>query len=164
MTVGIGSGDATTSLSGSDLAEYEQEKPARRLRPAVDLGISAWCAVISIGVLVQVFFPLSAGTQFYLVIFLAAVLPITLVCYRGWHVPPFLNPFKAREREGDNPGIVDWVLAVVALVACLYPLLNFDAFLERRQTPTDLDVLAGAVLLVLLLEAAVVQRGGFCRW
>jgi TRAP transporter 4TM/12TM fusion protein len=153
MTVGIGSGGATTSLSGSDLAEYEQEKPARRLRPALDLGISAWCAVISIGVLVQVFFPLSAGTQFYLVIFLAAVLPITLVCYRGWHVPPFLNPFKAREREGDNPGIVDWVLAGVALVACLYPLLNFDAFLERRQAPTDLDVLAGAVLLVLLLEA-----------
>jgi TRAP transporter 4TM/12TM fusion protein len=153
MTVGIGSGDATTSLSGSDLAEYEQEKPARRLRPALDLGISAWCAVISIGVLVQVFFPLSAGTQFYLVIFLAAVLPITLLCYRGWRVPPFLNPFKAREREGDNPGIVDWALAGVALAASLYPLLNFDAFLERRQAPTDLDVLAGAVLLVLLLEA-----------
>ncbi|MDX6235957.1 MAG: hypothetical protein QOG10_772 [Kribbellaceae bacterium] len=153
MTVGIDSGGETTSLSGSDLAEYEQEKPARRLRPALDLGISTWCAVISIGVLIQVFFPLSAGTQFYLVIFLAAVLPITLLCYRGWRVPPFLNPFKAREREGDNPGIVDWALAAVALVACLYPLLNFDAFLERRQAPTDLDVLAGAVLLVLLLEA-----------
>src|SRR3954454_10233359 len=119
MTVGIGSGGEAASLSGSDLAEYEQEKPARRLRPALDLGISAWCAVISIGVLVQVFFPLSAGTQFYLVIFLATVLPITLLCYRGWRVPPFLNPFQVRGCEGDNPGIVDWVLAVVALVACL---------------------------------------------
>ncbi|MEV6411332.1 TRAP transporter fused permease subunit [Kribbella sp. NPDC051718] len=151
MTVSATSGGGSATLSESELAEYEQEKPARRLHPALDRVISVWCAVISVGVLVQVFFPLPAGTQFYLVIFLAAVLPITLLCYRGWHVPPLLNPFKARAT--DNPGITDWVLAVVALVVCLYPLLDFDGFLERRQTPTTLDVLTGAVLLVLLLEA-----------
>ncbi len=151
MTVGVGSGAGTAALSESELAEYEQEKPARRLHPALDQVISGWCALVSVGVLLQVFFPLAQGTQFYLVIFLAAVLPITLVCYRGWHVPPFLNPFKAR--SNDNPGITDWVLAAIALVVCLYPLFDFDSYLERRQTPTTLDVLAGAVLLVLLLEA-----------
>ncbi|MDX6250796.1 MAG: hypothetical protein QOF10_4156 [Kribbellaceae bacterium] len=151
MTVGVGTGAGSAALSESELAEYEQEKPARRLHPALDLAVSAWCAVVSVGVLLQVFFPLSAGTQFYLVIFLAATLPVTLLCYRGWHVPAFMNPFKAR--AGDDPGITDWVLAVVALVVCVYPLFNFDGFLERRQAPTTLDVLAGAVLLVLLLEA-----------
>jgi hypothetical protein len=79
MTVGIGTGGRLSTPSEEELAEYEQERPARRLRPALDLAISAWCAITSVGVLAQVFFPLPQGTQFYLVIFLAAVLPITLL-------------------------------------------------------------------------------------
>jgi hypothetical protein len=79
MTVGIGTGGGLSTPSEEELAEYEQERPARRLGPALDLAISAWCAIISVGVLAQVFFPLPQGTQFYLVIFLAAVLPITLL-------------------------------------------------------------------------------------
>lgn len=151
MTVGITTGGGAATLSESELAEYEQERPARRLSSALDRAISGWCAVISVGVLLQVFFPLSAGTQFYLVIFLAAVLPVTLLCYRGWRVPAFMNPFTARAT--DDPGITDWILATLALVVCVYPLFDFDGFLERRQAPTGLDVLAGALLLVLLLEA-----------
>ncbi|NEA31936.1 TRAP transporter fused permease subunit [Streptomyces sp. SID13031] len=155
MTVSATSGGGSATLSESELAEYEQEKPARRFRPALDRVISLWCAVISVGVLLQVFFPLPAGTQFYLVIFLAAVLPITLLCYRGWKVPAFLNPFSARSeaRSHDDPGLSDWLLALLALAVCLYPLIDFDGFLERRQSPTTLDVLTGALLLVLLLEA-----------
>jgi TRAP transporter 4TM/12TM fusion protein len=151
MTVGVGTGDSLTAPSDEELAEYEQERPARRLRPALNLAISVWCAIISIGVLAQVFFPLPQGTQFYLVIFLAAVLPITLLCYRGWKVPAFVNIFKARSH--DDPGITDWILAAVALVVCVYPLFDFDGYLERRQAPTTMDVVAGAVLLILLLEA-----------
>ncbi|GAB3937643.1 TRAP transporter fused permease subunit [Kribbella albertanoniae] len=151
MTVGIGTGGGVSAPSDQELAEYEQERPARRLRPALDVIISVWCAIVSVGVLLQVFFPLPQGTQFYLVIFLAAVLPITLLCYRGWKVPAVLNPFKARAH--DDPGLTDWLLALIALAACIYPLLDFDGFLERRQAPTGLDVLVGAVLLVLLLEA-----------
>jgi len=86
-------------LYPAELAEYEQERPARRLRPALDLVISVWCAIVSVGVLVQVFAPLPQGTQFYLVIFLAAVLPITLLCYRGWKVPAVVNPFRARAHD-----------------------------------------------------------------
>ncbi|GAA1142402.1 TRAP transporter fused permease subunit [Kribbella jejuensis] len=143
MTVGVGA-EGLATPSDEELAEYEQERPARRLRPALNLVISVWCAIISVGVLAQVFFPLPQGTQFYLVIFLAAVLPITLLCYRG---------FPGRRGSHDDPGILDWVLAVVALAVCVYPLFDFDGYLERRQTPTALDVVAGAILLVLLLEA-----------
>lgn len=151
MTVGIGTGGGVSTPSDEELAEYEQERPARRLRPALDLVISVWCVIVSVGVLAQVFFPLPQGTQFYLVIFLAAILPITLLCYRGWKVPAVLNPF--RPRSHDDPGLTDWLLALIALAVCIYPLLDFDGYLERRQAPTGLDVLMGAVLLVLLLEA-----------
>lgn len=144
MTVGIDGGGRVAAPSDEELAEYEQERPARRLRPGLDLVISVWCAVVSVGVLAQVFFPLPQGTQFYLVIFLAAVLPMTLLCYRG---------FPGRRGTHDDPGILDWVLAVLALAVCVYPLFGFDGYLERRQAPTTLDVVAGALLLVLLLEA-----------
>jgi TRAP transporter 4TM/12TM fusion protein len=63
------------------------------------------------------------------------------------------EPVPNRERPHDDPGILDWVLAAAALAAAVYPLLDFNGFLERRQSPTGLDVLAGSVLLVLLLEA-----------
>jgi TRAP transporter 4TM/12TM fusion protein len=151
MTVGVDGGGGVTAPSEEELAEYEQERPARRLRPALNLVISVWCAIVSLGVLAQVFFPLPQGTQFYLVIFLAAILPITLLCYRGWKVPAFLNPFQAREH--DDPGVSDWILAVVAFAVCIYPLFDFDGYLERRQEPNTLDLLAGTILLVLLLEA-----------
>ena len=39
MTVGIGTGGGSTTPSEEELAEYEQERPARRLRPALDLAI-----------------------------------------------------------------------------------------------------------------------------
>ena len=61
-----------------------------------------------------------------------------------------------------NPTIVDWLLAAIALVACLYPMLpfeiaggggGFDEFLSRQGTPAMIDVLVGTVVLLLVLEA-----------
>src|SRR5690349_9505212 len=136
MTVTVDS--VGTGPSAEELAAFEQERPARRFSPVLDRAVSVCCALISVGVLVQVFLPIPAGTQFYLMLFLAAVLPGALLCYRGWRVPAFLNPFR-RDRRGDNPPVTDWILAAVALVVSLYPLLDFDAFLERRQDPSQLD-------------------------
>ena len=49
-------GGGSAAPSDEELAEYEQERPARRLRPVLDLVIAVWCAIVSIGVLLQVFF------------------------------------------------------------------------------------------------------------
>jgi hypothetical protein len=57
MTVGTETGGGLVAPSDAERAEYEQEKPARRLRPALDQTISVWCGIVSIGVLLQVFFP-----------------------------------------------------------------------------------------------------------
>ena len=96
----------------------------------------------------QVFFPLAQGNQFALILFLAAVLPLTLLCYH----------FGSQ----DNPTVVDWLLAAVAVVTCLYPVLpfviadgggGFNAFLSRQGAPAIADVVAGSAVLILVLEA-----------
>ncbi|TWP53172.1 TRAP transporter fused permease subunit [Lentzea tibetensis] len=105
-----------------------------------------WIAGLAVALLVlkQVFFPFSKGNQFYLVIFLAVTLPLVFLCYRPGGKAP----------EKDDPAWYDWVLAALAFAVAAYPLLGgFDAFLDRQGQLTPLDVAAGAVLLVLILEA-----------
>ncbi|GAA5035630.1 TRAP transporter permease [Actinopolymorpha pittospori] len=147
------------------LAEYDEERPARRLSGRTGFAVTVICALVSLFVLYTIFFPLARGTQYYLVIFLAAVLPLTFLCYRSgftWRRKAdegsaadagSSRPGEASVRPRDNPGLLDWALAVLSIVVAVYPLLDFDAFLERRQIPTTLDLVAGLVLTVLILEA-----------
>ncbi len=132
------------------IAEYDEERPARRLGSRLDLAIGVVALAGALFVTRQVFFPIRQGNQYYLILFLAFVLPSTFLCYRPGR--------RANRRTTDNPGIVDWVLAGLALVVCLYPVLpepggGFDAFLDRQGSLTTLDVVMGAVLLVLVVEA-----------
>jgi len=69
---------------------------------------------------------------------------------RGYRVAPFTIEHT------------DWVFAALALVTCLYPVLPFvigeagggyNAFLDRQGLLAPLDVVMGAVLLLLILEA-----------
>ncbi|MBI4475620.1 MAG: TRAP transporter fused permease subunit [Acidobacteria bacterium] len=47
----------------------------------------------------------------------------------------------------------DMALAALALATTAYVLVDFDAFVERSVTPSTLDIVMGAVLIVLILEA-----------
>jgi TRAP transporter 4TM/12TM fusion protein len=123
------------------LAEYDEERPARALPPRLHRAVTVVCLVVSAAVLVQVFLPDPQGSQHYRMLFLAAVLPLTLLCYRG--------PRGGR----DAPGVGDWALAAVALAAAAYPVFLFDAYINRSARPTVVDVLVGAVLILLILEA-----------
>lgn len=58
------------------IGEYDEERPGRRLSPRLDHAITAVCFAVSMFVLYQVFSPLRQGGQFYLILFLAAVLPL----------------------------------------------------------------------------------------
>ena len=98
------------------IAEYDEERPGRRLSPGLDRVVVGLCFLTSLFVLWQVFAPLQRGNQFYLVLFLAAVLPLVFVCYRPRRRPPGPG-------ERDDPGVVDWVLAGLALLVALYPVL-----------------------------------------
>jgi TRAP transporter 4TM/12TM fusion protein len=126
------------------LAELDEERPSRALSRRWELGV--WVAGLAIALLVlkQVFWPFSKGSQYYLVVFLAVTLPLVFLCYRP----------RGRRGEDDDPGVVDWVAAALAFVVGAYPLFGgFDAFLDRQGQLTTLDVIAGSVLLVLILEA-----------
>ncbi|MGW3895334.1 TRAP transporter permease [Micromonospora profundi] len=150
-------------------AQFEDEKPGRVLS-----GPAGWlltAATLAIGGLAlwQVFRPLSQGSKYYLIIFLAGVLPLVFLAY-----PADLRlPARLRFRRGDGdrtvalpassgPTVPDWVLVVLAVAACLYPVLpvtigsgggGYNAFLDRQGLLAPMDLVLGTVLLLLLLEA-----------
>lgn len=121
--------------------------------------VTVGCVLIGLFALYQVFFPLAQGNQVSLILFLAAVLPLTLLCYR--------SGIRLRRRTDppapqNNPSPLDWLLAAVALLACLYPVLplrigdgggGFDAFLSRQGTPGMVDIVVGSLVVLLVLEA-----------
>lgn len=151
-TGGDGAGEPTPLSPDELIAEYDDERPARRLGPRLDRVLVALCFLTSVFVLWQVFAPLRRGNQYYLILFLAAVLPLVFVCYR-----PRRRPAEQRG-ERDDPGVADWVLTGLAVVVALYPVLpvgggGFDAFLDRQGSLSPTDVVMGAVLTLLVLEA-----------
>jgi TRAP transporter 4TM/12TM fusion protein len=123
--------------------------------------IVAACVLIGLYALYQVFFPLAQGNQFALILFLAAVLPLSLLCYQsGLRLRRRTTTVTPAPRA--NPTILDWLLAAVAVAVCLYPVLpfeiadgggGFDAFLSRQGAPATADVVVGSIVLLLVLEA-----------
>ena len=117
-------------------------RPAARLRtdeepspvppPAGPPGRALTMAALglSVYVLYSVFRPQPALQ--YRMTFLAVVLPLTFLVYRG----------LARR-----------ALAGASVVASVYPLIGFDDFIRRTVTPTTLDVVMGLATLALVLEA-----------
>jgi TRAP transporter 4TM/12TM fusion protein len=135
------------------VGEHDEERPARRLSGRTEWFV--WAASIAVALLVlkQVFLPFAKGNQYYLVIFLGLTLPLVFLCYRP----------RGTAKEPDNPGPVDWGFATIALVVGLYPVVplaigdaggGYDAFLDRQGILSTTDILAGALLLVLILEAS----------
>jgi TRAP transporter 4TM/12TM fusion protein len=127
------------------VGEHDEERPGRRLSRRVSVALSFAAFLIALFVLRQVFFPLARGNQFYLVIFLGLVLPLVFIGYPATRRP---------SDQPDDPGALDYLLAVLALVVGLYPVLvGFDRFLDRQGSLSTLDIIAGTLLLLLILEA-----------
>ncbi|MEU4426865.1 TRAP transporter fused permease subunit [Actinoplanes sp. NPDC024001] len=124
----------------------EEERPARELTGRVGAFVAIVAFGVALLVLWQVFRPLAQGSQYYLIIFLAGTLPLVFLAYRSGF-----------GRGRDLPTVSDWVLAGGALLVCLYPLNPFgggyNAFLDRQGLLEPVDVIFGAVLLVLVIEA-----------
>ncbi|MBB4754824.1 TRAP transporter permease [Actinoplanes lobatus] len=121
----------------------EEERPARKLPGRVGVFVSVVAFAVALLVLWQVFRPLAQGSQYYLIIFLAGTLPLVFLAYKS-------GLGKGRE----TPGVTDWILAGAALVVCLYPIAGgYDDFLNRQGLLEPVDVVFGAVLLVLVIEA-----------
>ena len=79
--------------------------------------------------------------QVYRVSFLLISLVLTFILY------PTLPAWRGRV------GIPDWLLAGIAVVVLAWPIVDFDQFVRRAATPSQLDVLFGAITTLLVVEA-----------
>lgn len=132
----------------------DQEKPARELRGWTQRFVAGVAFGVAILTIWQVFRPLSQGSQYYLIVFLAGSLPLVFLVYR--------SGIRSSRSSQQEPGALDWSLALVTLLVCLYPILpvrigagggGYNAFLDRQGMLEPIDVAMGALLLVLILEA-----------
>ncbi|WP_319018352.1 TRAP transporter permease [Microbispora sitophila] len=153
---GEGDEEAPARSAEDLIAEYDEERPARRISGPLAHLIGAVALGVSLYVLYTVFAPMQVLP--YRMSFLAAVLPLTFLSYRpGARLPRWLRrpggATETTEKRGDNPGVTDWILAGLSLVVCAYPLLGFDDFIRRTFEPTTLDVVMAAGCGLLVLEA-----------
>ncbi|MET8199646.1 TRAP transporter fused permease subunit [Micromonospora taraxaci] len=177
-----GSADAAERVTRDLAAQFEDEKPGRVLTGPTGLLLTGVSLAVGALALWQVFRPLSQGSKYYLIIFLAGVLPLVFLAYPADLRLP--ARFRARRRridsdsdsdstDGNNadrdsestrtrPTAPDWVLVALAAAACLYPVLpipigtgggGYNAFLDRQGLLAPVDLVLGTVLLLLLLEA-----------
>ncbi|MGW4678588.1 TRAP transporter fused permease subunit [Micromonospora taraxaci] len=173
-----GSADAAERATRDLAAQFEDEKPGRVLTGPTGLLLTGVSLAVGALALWQVFRPLSQGSKYYLIIFLAGVLPLVFLAYPADLRLP--ARFRARRRridsdstDGNNadrdsestrtrPTATDWVLVALAAAACLYPVLpipigtgggGYNAFLDRQGLLAPVDLVLGTVLLLLLLEA-----------
>jgi TRAP transporter 4TM/12TM fusion protein len=125
----------------------DEEKPHRRLTGRTRLLVDVVAVGVALLALWQTFRPLSQGSQYYLIIFLAVTLPLIFLLYRS----------GLPQRDPDRPSPLDWILAALALVTCLYPVLpwgdGYNGFLDRQGELALTDTVMGTVLLLLILEA-----------
>ncbi|MFI7552833.1 TRAP transporter permease [Micromonospora sediminimaris] len=175
-------GTDPVQIDPTDIAgRFEDEKPGRVLTGPIALALTAATLAISLLALWQVFRPLAQGSKYYLIFFLAGVLPLVFLVYPADLRPPrrLRELFAGRASSasapdatgsggsrptgsgGSGPSRVDWLLAAAALAGCLYPVLpialaggggGYDAFLDRQGLLVGMDVAMGSVLLLLLLE------------
>ncbi len=134
--------EATTSL----IEDLDAEKPARKLAGVPKAIVSLIGFALSCYAFNWVLNPLPA--QVYRTSFLAMALAITFLVYRGWDS----RGGEQRPRQ-HRPGITDWLLAVLSVVALGYTLVVFDEFVRRAVLPTTLDVTFGVITILLVLEA-----------
>lgn len=130
------------------IAEYEAEKPARHLSGIPGIVVRTFGVALSVFALYWVFNPMP--TQIYLPAFLMISLPLTFLVYRGW------GRSAAAKGAGrsDNPPILDWLLAAIAVVPFAYIISDWDGFFRRAITPTYLDLAMGVIAILVTLEAS----------
>ena len=129
------------------LAEFEAEKPARKLSGIPKHVVAAVGVGLSCYALYWVLDPIPALV--YRASFIALALAMTFMVYRARGRSDDVR----RATTGDNPGWADYVPATLALASLLYPVIFFDEFIRRTVRPSDLDLFFGITAIVLVLEA-----------
>jgi TRAP transporter 4TM/12TM fusion protein len=105
---------------------------ARRLALVLSVGLSLY-ALYWVLFIVQ--------PQVYRVSFLLVALVLTFLLF----------PFKRGDLRGVSP--FDWALIALTVVALSWPLVDFRTFVYRAADPKSIDLVLGAIAILLVLEA-----------
>jgi TRAP transporter 4TM/12TM fusion protein len=133
--------DAVPEGSLPTAPDDEVGSPTRRLK--------GWTALVgttvAIGLSLYAFYWVLGIVQplVYRASFLLLVLVLSFIFYPGTASP--------RDRTRVPP--LDWFLVACSVVALAWPLFDFENFIYRAADPTRPDMLLGATVIVLVLEA-----------
>jgi TRAP transporter 4TM/12TM fusion protein len=53
----------------------------------------------------------------------------------------------------DRPTLLDWLLIAVSIATLVWPIVDVNGFIYRAATPSTTDLLLGAALILIILEA-----------
>jgi TRAP transporter 4TM/12TM fusion protein len=127
------------------LEEFEAERPGRRLTGVASTVVDVLSAGLVLFAVFWVFNPITA--QEYRPAFLAAALLLTFLVFRA------RGRASRAEHPEESPSALDWVLGIAGLVAVGYAAVNADEVFRRAAAPEGLDIAAGVVSILLVLEA-----------
>ena len=123
------------------------EAPARQLGGFAGRLATALCVGLSLYALYWVLFIVQP--QIYRVSFLLIALVLTFLLY----------PLRRASARGVS--ILDWCLIAASITALSWPLIDFGTFIYRATEPTPVDLVFGAMTIVLVLEATRRSVGVF---
>ena len=119
----------------------ELESPTRQLTgwpaqlgTALAIGLSLYALYWVVGIIQPLV---------YRVTFLLIVLVLSFMFY----------PATSSPRDRLRVSMLDWVFIALAMVALAWPIIDFDNFIYRAADPTGRDMLLGAIVILLVLEA-----------
>ena len=61
--------------------------------------------------------------------------------------------FKFKKNDTNKVPIYDWIMAILAVAIDVYIIATLDTLTKRGGNPTQLDIIFGAILILLVLEA-----------
>lgn len=61
--------------------------------------------------------------------------------------------YPARSEDKNNLPIYDVIFALLGAAACIYLVIEYEQLIYRAGSPTALDVIMGAILIILIMEA-----------
>ena len=61
--------------------------------------------------------------------------------------------FKFKKSDTNKVPIYDWIMAILAVAIDVYIIATLDTLTKRGGNPTQLDIIFGAILILLVLEA-----------
>jgi TRAP transporter 4TM/12TM fusion protein len=113
------------------------------LATALTVGLSLYALYWVVGIV---------QPQIYRVTFLLLALVLSFLFYPGGRQSRRSLGEGARTDRAQVP-LLDWALVAVVIVALTWPVFDFEAFIYRAADPTSVDIVLGAALIALVLEA-----------